>query len=300
MQNSKAARPRGSLDRVAAGSGGGDRGSSVSAKARRKPEFVLVKGKYIKKKFTKQGRDANVGSNSSALASDRLAGLNQDLWDTQEPMASLWLELWSKLTKRYPLPKALPPGWRAWYMPPQPANASGGSGGESGGGGSGVSEAWKRRGANIHFYISFNTGHCGSTALGNTLSYYDSSFSAPNATEASDDVSQGDDDHVQSDSGDDDGEVIVRGDDELVGSRDIEHRDSPCLATFELFGGALMAFGERFPLPAHGLEFGAWSHLPLLPPGRPHRFPSRSPIASAHHMLIPWRALQPSGSCSLR
>ena len=48
----------------------------------------------------------------------------------------------------------------------QPTNASGDA-----------SQAWKRRGADVHFYISFNTGHCGSTALGNTMSYYDSSLS---------------------------------------------------------------------------------------------------------------------------
>ena len=52
--DTKAARPRGSLDQVAAPASGG---SSEPTKAKRKPEFVQVKGKYVRKKFTKLSKD---------------------------------------------------------------------------------------------------------------------------------------------------------------------------------------------------------------------------------------------------
>ena len=133
-------------------------------------------------------------------------------------MEALWLDHWSKMTRRYPLPRVPPPGWRAWYMPPQPTNASGG----------GASELWKRRGADVHFFISFNTGHCGSTVLGSTLSYYGSSTGDTNVSTAT--MAEGGGDGEAADAGHG-GDVATGGDGcqrssaracegELVGLRD--------------------------------------------------------------------------------
>ena len=147
----------------------------------------------------------------------------------------------------------------------------------------------------MHFFISFNTGHCGSTVLGNTHNYYGSSTGEKNASTVM--LAEGGDDGGAADAGHD-GDITTSSscrrastracEGDLVGMREVEHRDSPCVATFEYFAGTILLFGQRFPRPAQALAFGAFESAQphsLRPLNgsryRPYTLPTRRPTVGS-------------------